>query len=197
MNNNSSDKFTEINLPVKPYLPSVLLNKKGVHVLPLKYDSNKYLVTKKRKSFSFTVFNLSSMFSIVKSNMEFKNKISFLFISEQPISNAFINILKSYFNCFYSILENNIFIIGGNLSKRIDVLFTMFSFESTLQNEKIIFIEISLYDNYENLFMECKEKLKQGKENANGFDRKNGFHKDFLKAIQKKCRDIFKTRNEN
>ena len=163
MNDQPNDSFIGINHAYKPRLPLIIQNKRGIHVIPLKYDTNKYLVTKKRKCYSFTMFNLSSMFSIIKTSTEMKNKVSFLFISEQTISNTFISKLKSFFNCFYSISENNSFIIGGNLANRIDVLFTMFSFESILQDEKIIFIEISFYDSYENLFMECKEKLMPGK----------------------------------
>lgn len=196
MNTNDNSNI-EINSTCTPHLPYVIQNKKGIHVIPLKYDSNKYLITKKQKCFSFTTFNICSMFSIIKTGIELKNKLSFLFISEQVISNTFINKLKSFFNCYYSISENNTFIIGGNLKQGIDILFTTLSFDSILQTEKIIFIEISSYNNYEYLFMECKEKLTQGKENANGFDRKNGFNKDFLKDIQKKCRDIFKHRNKN
>lgn len=182
----------------KKYLPLKYRNQRFLKVIPFKYESDKSRFIKTQTSYKveFTLTKVDKIFIELGKYANIIKKISFFFVfSDNSNRKTFFGEAKQFFSSFYSAYNEHYYFIGGNLKNKPCVFITNMINEKTIKENKILYLTISFYDDFENLWLDCKEHLGEGAiDNANGFDQEHNFDVSFFKEMRRKVKHIFKYR---
>ena len=182
----------------KRILPKKYRNMKYKYIVPFNYETNALRFKKTMKeSFTFTSINQSDIEKKLGSKTNIVKRVSFFFVFDNDsVKTLFYDLAKTFFDAYYAVYKANYFFIGGDLKRKpIEFITEMFNF-AILNDYNILSTVISLYNDYENLFLDERDLLGEtGIENINGFYKNNGFDVSFLKELQRKVRKILRYRD--
>lgn len=178
-------------------LPKKYKNMKYTFIIPFNYETNALRFRKTMKdSYTFTTMNQSDILKKLEAKTNLVKRVSFFFVfNNNTVKTLFYDLAKTFFDAYYAVYKDNYFFIGGDLKKKSpEFIREMFTY-AVINEYKILSTVVSLYKDYENLWLDCKDLLgESGIENVNGFYKKNGFDVSFLKELQRKVRRILRYR---
>lgn len=182
----------------KKYLPLKYRGGRLLKVIPFKYESNqsRFINTETLYKAEFTLTKVDKIIIELGKYANITSKISFFFIfSDNSDRKIFFEEAKQFFSSFYSAYNEHYYFIGGNLKNKPCVFIVNMINEKTIKENKIVYLTISFYDDFENLWLDCIEHLGEGAtDNANGFDKEHNFDVSFFKEMRRKVKHIFKYR---
>ena len=187
----------EVDNAISVTLPKKYRNMKYTFIIPFNYETNALRFRKTMKdSYTFTTMNQSDILKKLEAKTNIVKRVSFFFVfNNNTVKTLFYDLAKTFFDAYYAVYKDNYFFIGGDLKKKSpEFIREMFNY-AVINEYKILSTVVSLYKDYENLWLDCKDLLgESGIENVNGFYKKNGFDVSFLKELQRKVRRILRYR---
>lgn len=189
-----------------PFEPKNKLYKKRHYhfVTPFKYefDQEKYKKLRKEKEMNFEKIDIEEIKREMESFLRIKEKISFFIkciSKEKKYVKMLQEIFTKMFNSYISSHDDAYFcyFIGGNLKHELGK--TLETWKNNLEDfdSEVSGLTISIYENFEFLFLDKEDLLGSNNDFANGFNMKHNFDDDYLKRIRKKVKDIKNYREKN